>query len=302
MKIDKMLFGNTTNEMNGSHSDSKEKDKIMNNMPKVTIVMISYNIVTEVESTIKSIINQTYPNIEYLVIDGGSTDGTVDIIKKYQDNITSWTSEPDKGLYDAMNKGIERATGEWIIFMNGGDSFFSNHAIADVIAKIDYDTIIAYGRLMCYYPTFKFVYKNEPLNLSLLVKRSIMPHQATFINVAYHKRHLYDNKLKSASDYKFFYYAYFRDKVKFQFVSVIVANFDNYGGVSKSIKVIKEDEVSYLNGTRKSHIYRLKTYIVVLKLSIRNILPIQIAMLYRRTHLALMGFKTFSLKDKSMNE
>lgn len=274
----------------------------MDNMPKVTIVTICYNIVTEVELTIKSIIDQTYPNIEYLVIDGGSTDGTVDIIKKYQDNITSWTSESDKGLYDAMNKGIERATGEWIIFMNGGDSFFSNHAIADVIAKINYDTIIAYGRLMCYYPTFKFVYKDKPLDLSLLVKRSIMPHQATFINVAYHKRHLYDCTLKSASDYKFFHHAYLLDKVKFQFISVIVTNFDNYGGISKSIKAIKEDEVSHLNGNWRSPIYRLKTYTAVFKLSIRNKLPIQIAMLYRRMHLALMGFKTYSLKDTSMNK
>ena len=98
----------------------------MNN-PLISVVTVSYNAVTTIEKTILSVINQNYSNIEYIVIDGGSIDGTVDIIKKYADKITYWVSEPDKGIYDAMNKGIIVATGEWINFMNTGDTFYNEN-------------------------------------------------------------------------------------------------------------------------------------------------------------------------------
>ena len=94
----------------------------MKNNILISVVTVSYNAVATIEQTLLSVINQTYPNIEYIIIDGGSTDGTVDIIKKYADEIVYWISEPDKGIYDAMNKGIKKANGEWINFINAGDS------------------------------------------------------------------------------------------------------------------------------------------------------------------------------------
>ena len=81
----------------------------MKNNPLISVVTVSYNAVLTIEQTILSVINQTYPHIEYIIIDGGSTDGTVDIIKKYANRIAYWVSEPDKGIYDAMNKGIRTA-------------------------------------------------------------------------------------------------------------------------------------------------------------------------------------------------
>lgn len=84
----------------------------MKNNPLISVVTVSYNAVLTIEQTILSVINQTYPHIEYIIIDGGSTDGTVDIIKKYANRIAYWVSEPDKGIYDAMNKGIRTAKGE----------------------------------------------------------------------------------------------------------------------------------------------------------------------------------------------
>ena len=80
-----------------------------------SIVTVCYNAVLDIEKTILSVLNQTYQNIEYIIVDGGSTDGTLDIINKYKNNISILISEPDKGVYDAMNKGIMRANGQWIL-------------------------------------------------------------------------------------------------------------------------------------------------------------------------------------------
>jgi len=89
--------------------------------PLITIITVVYNGEKYLEETIKSVINQTYPNVEYIIIDGGSTDGTLDIIKKYEDYIDYWVSEKDKGIYDAMNKGILVSNGKYLLFLNADD-------------------------------------------------------------------------------------------------------------------------------------------------------------------------------------
>ena len=87
---------------------------------KISIISVCYNAIHGIEKTIQSVLSQSYDDIEYIIIDGGSTDGTVDIIRKYSDQITYFVSEPDGGIYDAMNKGVRAATGEWINFLNAG--------------------------------------------------------------------------------------------------------------------------------------------------------------------------------------
>lgn len=94
--------------------------------PKISIVTVSYNMVNYIEDTILSVISQQYPNLEYIVIDGGSKDGTVDIIKKYEEWITYWISEPDNGMYDAIQKGFSKATGEIMAYINSDDKFHYN--------------------------------------------------------------------------------------------------------------------------------------------------------------------------------
>lgn len=103
---------------------------------KFTIITITYNAAHWLERTVLSILSQSYPHVEYVIIDGGSTDGTVDIIKQYAPGISFWVSEPDKGLYDAMNKGLRHATGDYVWFINAGDTLQTADTIQRIVMKI----------------------------------------------------------------------------------------------------------------------------------------------------------------------
>jgi glycosyltransferase involved in cell wall biosynthesis len=112
--------------------------------PTLTVITVVYNNVKDIERTLMSVLDQTYPHIEYIVVDGQSTDGTVAIIKSYSSRIKKLVSEPDKGIYDAMNKGLNLATGEYVIFMNSGDEFYANDTITKVFGTAK-DADIYYG-------------------------------------------------------------------------------------------------------------------------------------------------------------
>ena len=114
----------------------------------ISVVTVCYNAVNDIEKTIMSVLGQTYKNIEYIIIDGGSIDGTIDIINKYKEHISLFVSEPDKGIYDAMNKGLMKANGQWINFMNAGDTFASNSVISNIFGCNESDLIkydVIYG-------------------------------------------------------------------------------------------------------------------------------------------------------------
>lgn len=104
------------------------------NNPLISVITVAYNAKNDLEKTIQSVLNQTYSNIEFVIVDGGSTDGSVEIIKKYEERIDKWISEPDKGIYDAMNKGIKLATGEWLNFMNAGDVFYDEDVLLNIFS------------------------------------------------------------------------------------------------------------------------------------------------------------------------
>lgn len=112
--------------------------------PTLSVVTIVYNNVKDIERTILSVVSQTYLNIEYIVIDGLSTDGTMEVIHRYENRIAKLISEKDEGIYDAMNKGLAAATGDYVIFMNSGDEFYDKETVADVLATAD-DADIYYG-------------------------------------------------------------------------------------------------------------------------------------------------------------
>jgi glycosyltransferase involved in cell wall biosynthesis len=106
---------------------------------KVSIITTTYNSALTIEDTIKSVLDQDYPDIEYIIIDGGSTDGTMDIVNKYKDRIANIVSEKDEGMYDAMNKGIKLATGDVVGILNSDDIYTSNDVIRTVVEKLEAD-------------------------------------------------------------------------------------------------------------------------------------------------------------------
>jgi len=106
----------------------------MNN-PKLSVITIVYNNAKDIERTMLSVLNQTYRNIEYILIDGASTDGTTEIIQKYAERLAKFVSEQDQGLYDAMNKGLALASGDYVLFMNSGDEIYAPETVAEVFAS-----------------------------------------------------------------------------------------------------------------------------------------------------------------------
>ena len=122
--------------------------------PKLSVITIVYNNVKDIERTLLSVLNQTYPGIEYLIIDGGSTDGTLDILKKYEGRLTKLISEKDKGIYDAMNKGLAQATGDYLLFMNSGDEIYAPDTVENAFAT-EPDADIYYGETEMYDQNWK---------------------------------------------------------------------------------------------------------------------------------------------------
>lgn len=164
------------------------------NKPLITVITVTYNAVSYLEETILSVINQSYANIEYIIIDGNSTDGTLDIIKKYDDKISYWISEPDNGIYDAMNKGIEIATGDWINFMNAGDVFCKKTVIADIFdSSYNYDKVdVIYGDSLQKDISNNIIYIKSGDDIDNLQFHPIYRHGASFVRGLVHKKNKFD--------------------------------------------------------------------------------------------------------------
>ena len=113
--------------------------------PKISVITIVYNDVKHLEETILSVTEQTFDNIEYIIIDGGSTDGTLDVIKNHADKLSYWISEKDNGIYDAMNKGLRIASGDFVWFLNSGDQIHEKNTVEELVRQIDEETDVIYG-------------------------------------------------------------------------------------------------------------------------------------------------------------
>jgi glycosyltransferase involved in cell wall biosynthesis len=149
---------------------------------KISVITINRNNVAGLKKTFASVIAQTHNDVEFIVIDGASTDGSVDVIKTHAEHISQWISEPDTGIYNAMNKGIARATGDYLIFMNAGDSFADNTSIIQFVNGHFQESIV-FGNQIRLYPdgrTDLWQVNDHTIDFIFFARRGI-PHQSTFI-------------------------------------------------------------------------------------------------------------------------
>jgi glycosyltransferase involved in cell wall biosynthesis len=200
----------------------------------VTVVTVVFNDAKHIEDTIKSVINQTYDNVEYLVIDGGSTDGTLDVFRKYDDQIDYWVSEYDKGIYEAMNKGISLATGGWLNFMNSGDKYFSSDVLMQIFGVSNFGNVdIIYGNNEVRYPNKTRLASAG--NISNLWKGSQFCHQSAFIRSDLHKENRYNITNCLAADFEFFYHCYTKGRI-FRYLDKTIATVSS-GGLSDTNRI-----------------------------------------------------------------
>jgi glycosyltransferase involved in cell wall biosynthesis len=213
--------------------------KSSQNRPLISVVTVVYNRARELETTILSVANQTYDNVDYVIVDGGSSNDTLDVIKKYDTNINYWISESDKGIYDAMNKAIDEACGDWIIFMNAGDCFYSKDVLENVFGKQTFQADIVYGKTIVQYQGFQAPFKHFPL--AQIWKYTPFSHQSAFIKFSLMKDYKYDLNYKIGADHDFFYKAYMSKKT-FQYIDEIICLFDGRDGATKKqiVQAIKD--------------------------------------------------------------
>lgn len=149
-------------------------------MAKISIITVTFNCQGTIESTINSILMQDFSNFELIIIDGASTDGTLNVINKYKSRIKCIVSEPDNGIFDAMNKGIERATGDFVLFMNSGDTFVNNHVLS--LINFDKEYGVIYGNMVINFRNKKLECKPEPFFKSKdYIKTMGICHQCIFV-------------------------------------------------------------------------------------------------------------------------
>lgn len=248
-------------------------------MNKISIVTVTYNDAQGLRKTLESIKSQTYKNFECLIIDGGSTDNTMQIINEYEPKFNElginflYKSEKDNGIYDAMNKGIALAKGMWTIFMNGGDCFYSAEVLDRIFSqKYSPDIDILYGRWVTVYKdqlregTVYLVDKEDQqkhCNLKCTknfptIGKMISSHQAVFFKTALLQMRKYNIEYKIVADFEWCMYAYLKG-YKFKFIDEFVCKFE-FGGIS-SLKLYNKNKES----VRVRHFYGTQDFIIIEK-------------------------------------
>lgn len=218
---------------------------------KVSIITISYNNLEGLKKTYDSIRRQTFVDYEWIVIDGGSTDGTKEFLQEHSRELSFWCSEPDKGVYNAQNKGTQYARGEYSIYMNSGDSFFSDDVLENIFKK-DIEADVIYGNWM-------LVFEDGETRVGVAPKVADlayffddnMCHQAMLIRTEAVKNRPYDESFRIYADWEEWLALYMQGKL-FHRIDMIVCNF-MVGGIStgdnasEKLKQERKDEIKRIN-------------------------------------------------------
>lgn len=219
-------------------------------MLKLSIITINLNNASGLRKTIESVVSQTFSDFEYIVIDGGSNDGSVDMIKEYSEKITYWVSEPDKGIYNAMNKGINKANGEYCLFLNSGDWLVDDNVI-DSIFKNDVSADILFGNTIAINNDGTKLMKGPSTgNISAYqLITNTLPHQGSYI-----KRSLfdiygkYDECFEIVSDWKFFLEMILFKNVSVHYINSVVSIIDPNGISNKKVDLDLSERKKILSG------------------------------------------------------
>jgi len=192
---------------------------------KLTIITINYNNRDGLERTMNSVFSQTYKDFEYVIIDGGSTDGSKELLESNTQKISYWISEPDKGIYNAMNKGIKVAKGEYLLFLNSGDDFVSSTSLANVIIDLDEHDIVCFDIKVINGEISFITDIPDKLSLGFFIEGTL-PHQSTFIKrKAFDIVGVYDESLKIVSDWKWFVHAFCYYRLSYRKINFYYTNF-----------------------------------------------------------------------------
>ena len=198
--------------------------------PKISIITVNFNNKLGLAYTINSVLNQTYKNFEFIIIDGGSTDGSKDIIDLYQEKITYSVSETDNGVYSAMNKGIKIAKGEFLLFLNSGDLLANATVLENVENQLNCSFGIIYGDAN-YLETKNNIIRNYPdeLSFNFFLKHNLS-HQSTFIRRSlFNEFFFYNEDYKIVSDWEFFIYTICIENVSYKHINLVICNYDTTG-------------------------------------------------------------------------
>lgn len=192
-------------------------------MPKLSIITINYNNLEGLKRTVESLVNQTWREFEYIVIDGGSTDGSAEYIQSQSANIDYWVSEPDKGIFHAMNKGIKVSNGDYLLFLNSGDHFYDDTVLEMNHPFVKYHDLVCFNLKIINTKSSKIIVPPEELRFSDMYVGSL-PHQATFIKKdLFTTIGLYDENYKVVSDWKFFIVALFKNNCSYKKINATLS-------------------------------------------------------------------------------
>lgn len=224
--ISEDLAGESPNSATGGLRDTFYRKTSYPGRPVISVITVVFNGVKDLAATIQSVTNQHYDNVEYLVIDGGSTDGTLDVIRLHDGEIGYWLSEPDSGVYDAMNKAIDKASGDWLLFLGAGDLLLNClHKVAPLLCDpftVYYGDVYMPGKHRLYDGRF------SPHKLS----RINIPHQATFYPKALFDEYRFDLRYPILADYDLNIRAFCGNKFLYCYIRILIAIYEDRDGLS----------------------------------------------------------------------